>query len=62
MEQVGAVFVHLDTGFGLGLRISVPADVRPALDHQNPLVELGRRALGDGETEEPGSDDDQIKG
>ena len=61
VEQVRAVAVHLDTGLRLGFGVGVAADVRPAVEHQDALVELGGHALGDGQAEEPGTDDDQVE-
>ena len=60
VEQVRAVAVDLDPGLGLGLGVGVAADVRPALQHEHALVQLVRGALGDGQPEEAGADDDQV--
>ena len=56
-----AVAVHLDAGLGLGLAVGVAADVVAAVDDQHPLAQLGGHPLGDGEAEEPGADDDEVR-
>ena len=61
VEQVRAVFVHLDTGLRLGLGVGVAADVRAPLDDQDPLAELGGHALGDRQAEESGADDEEVE-
>ena len=56
-----AVLVHLDAGLRLGLGVRVAADVRAPVDDENALVQLGRHALGNGQTEESGTDDEEVK-
>ena len=56
-----AVLVHLDAGLRLRLRVGVAADVRAPLQHQDSLVQLGRHALGNRQTEESGTDDKEVK-
>ena len=55
-----AVAVHLDAGLRLGLGVRVAADVRAAIEHQDPLAQLGRHALGNRQTEESGTDDKEV--
>ena len=61
VEQVGAVLVHLDAGLRLRLGVGVAADVRAPLEHEDALVELRRHALGNRQTEESGTDDEEVK-
>ena len=58
VEQVRAVTVHLDAGVRVGFGVGVAADVRPPVDNEDALAELGGHALGDGQTEESGADDE----
>jgi hypothetical protein len=60
VEQVCAVAVHLNTGLGFGLGVGVAADVVPAVQHQDPPIELAGDPLGDGQTEETGTHHDQV--
>ena len=60
MEQMGAVAVDFDSGLRFGLRVGVPADVRPPLEDQNTFAELARNPFGHGEAEEPGADDEEV--
>ena len=55
-----AVAVHLDAGLRLGFGVRVAADVRAAIEHQDPLVQLGRHALSDRQAEESGTDDKEV--
>ncbi len=61
VEQVRAVLVHLDAGLRLGLGVRVAADVRAPLEDEDALVQLGRHALGNRQTEESGTDDEEVK-
>ena len=61
VEQVRAVLVHLDAGLRLRLGVGVAADVRASLDDEDALVQLRRHALGDRQTEESGTDDEEVK-
>ena len=56
-----AVRVHLDAGLRLRFGVGVAADVRAPVQHQDPLVQLGRHALGDRQAEETGTDDKEVK-
>ena len=58
---MGAVLVDLDPGLRLGFGIGVATDVRAALDDEHTLTELGGHALGDGQAEESGADDEEVK-
>jgi hypothetical protein len=60
VEEVGTVAVHLDTCLGLGLRVGVAADVRPPVEHEHTLVQLGGGAFRHREAEETGSHDHQV--
>src|SRR5829696_3207123 len=62
VEEVRPVTVHLDTGGRLGLRVGVAADVAPALQDHDVLVQLRRNPLGHREPEETGAHDDQVGG
>ncbi len=59
MEQVRTVAVHLDAGARLHLTPGVAADVVPAVDDEHVEATRGG-ALGDGQSVEPGPDDDQV--
>ena len=48
-------------GLGLGLGVRVAADVRTPFDDQHTLPELGSHALGDGQAEESGADDEEVE-
>ncbi len=61
VEQVRTVLVHLDAGLRLRLGVRVAADVRAPVQHQDALVQLGRHALGNRQTEESGTDDKEVK-
>ncbi|CAB4912263.1 unannotated protein [freshwater metagenome] len=60
VEQVRTVLVNLDTRLGLGFRVRVAAQVVPPVENENTLAQLGRRPFCHGQTEEPGSDDDEV--
>ena len=55
-----AVPVHLDARLGVRLAVGVAAEVVAPFQHQHPLPELLGGALGDGEAEEAGADDDEV--
>ena len=55
-----AVDVHLDAGLRLRLAVGVAADVVPPLEDEDLQPELGGAAFGDRQSEEAGSDDDEI--
>ena len=55
-----AVHVHLDAGLGVGLAVGVAAEVVAALEDEDLQAELVGAALGDGESEEAGADDDEV--
>ena len=57
---MSAVDVHLDPGLGVRLAVRVAAQVVTALEHEHPQAQLGGAALGDGQAEEPGADDDEV--
>ena len=61
VEQVGTVAVHLDAGLRFGFGVRVAADVRTAVDDEDPLVQLGGHPLGDRQAEEPGTDDEEVE-
>ena len=58
---MGAVLVHLDAGLRFRLGVRVAADVRAPLDDEDALAELRRHALGNRQTEESGTDDEEVK-
>ena len=60
VEEVRAVAVHLDACLGLRLGVGVSTDVVTTIQHQYPLVQLGGGALGDRQTEESGTDDNEV--
>ena len=55
-----AVDVHLDAGLLVELAVGVAAEVVAALEHEDLQAQLGGAALGDGEAEEAGADDDEV--
>jgi hypothetical protein len=57
VEEVSTVLVDLDAGLWLRFRVRISADVGPALEHENALVELRGHAFGDRQAEESGTDD-----
>ena len=62
VEQVGAVSVDLDTGLRFGFGVGVAADMAALFDDQHPLAQLSGHAFGDRQTEESGSDNDEVVG
>ncbi|BBY23875.1 hypothetical protein MSTO_40800 [Mycobacterium stomatepiae] len=58
---MGAVFVYLDAGLRLRFGIGIATDVRASLDDKHTLSELAGHTFGDGEAEESGSDDEEVK-
>ena len=60
VEQVGAVLVHLDPCLLVDLAVGVATEVVATLDDQHLETELLGAALGDGEAEETGADDDKV--
>jgi hypothetical protein len=60
VEEVRAVRVHLDTGLGFDLAVRVTAEVGSPLEDEDVEVELVGAPFGDGETEEPRADDDEV--
>src|SRR5699024_10381139 len=61
VEEVCAVLVDLDAGLCVGLRVGVAAHVRPTVDDGHLDAVLGDRAFGDGEAEQSGADDEEIR-
>src|SRR6185312_9442293 len=61
VEKVRAVPVYLYPGFRFLFAVGVPADVRPALQDQHPQAQVPRAVFGDGQPEEAGSDDDEVR-
>jgi hypothetical protein len=61
VEQVRAVHVHLDAGLGLGLAVGVAAEVVAALEYQDVEAQLVCATFGDGQAEEAGTDDDEVR-
>jgi len=57
---VRAVLVHLHVGLRVTLGVGVAAQVVAAVDDEHAETELLGAALGDGETEQPGADDDEV--
>ena len=57
---MGAVLVHLDVGLGVALAVGVAAEVVAALEDEHAETQLLGAALGDGETEQAGADDDEV--
>lgn len=62
MEEMGAVLVAFDTGLGVESGVAVAADVRAAVNQEDPATQLGGDALGEGETVEAGADDKDVGG
>ena len=61
VEEVRAVLVHLDSRGGFLLGVGVAAQVVAPLDHEHLQPQLAGAALRDGEAEEAGADDDEVR-
>ena len=57
---MGAVLVHLDAGLRVALAVGVAAEVVATLEDEDAETELLGAALGDGEAEQAGADDDEV--
>jgi hypothetical protein len=60
VEQVRAVAVHLDARRRVVLGVGVAADVAAPVDDRHPEAQIVGARSAIGETEKPGSDDDEV--
>ena len=60
VEEVGAVLVDFDARGGLGLRVGIAPQVVAAFDDQDARVVLRGGALGNGQAEEAGADNNEV--
>ena len=53
--------MDLDAGLRFRFRVGIAADMRAAIEHQNPLIQLRCHTLGNRQAEETGTDDKEIE-
>lgn len=60
MEEMGAVFMAFDTGFGVKFGIAVATEMRALVDQEDFFVTFVRDALGHGKAKKAGANDENV--